>query len=163
MYNAYEGCANALTSPPKVCLSYSADVAWSSLLNEQCFQGCAVLSHGISEKLLQQSLRLLKNSGFDFGLFLQNIVNQALFLEQQLVYWYKPSKPVVPLICSSHLLVGCQQSCYKVAQLFEGLNCFLKNVIICKECTLSSSCKCKTFFALEISCIITRLQCDADT
>lgn len=72
MYNAYEGCANALTSPPKVCLSYSADVAWSSLLNEQCFQGCAVLSHGISEKLLQQSLRLLKNSGFDFGLFLEH-------------------------------------------------------------------------------------------
>lgn len=26
MYNAYEGCANALTAPPKVGLSYSADV-----------------------------------------------------------------------------------------------------------------------------------------
>lgn len=53
MYNAYEGCANALTSPPKVCLSCSADVAWNSLLNEQCFQDCSVLSHGIPEKLLK--------------------------------------------------------------------------------------------------------------
>uniref|UniRef100_A0A8C5NMG0 Serine/threonine-protein kinase SMG1 n=1 Tax=Junco hyemalis TaxID=40217 RepID=A0A8C5NMG0_JUNHY len=29
MYNAYEGCANALTSPPKVCLICSADVQCS--------------------------------------------------------------------------------------------------------------------------------------
>lgn len=85
MYNAYEGCANALTSPPKVCLSCSADVAWNSLLNEECFQDCSLLNHGISEKLLQQSLRLLKNSGFDFGVFLQSMLNQALFLEYHLV------------------------------------------------------------------------------
>lgn len=38
MYNAYEGCANALTSPPKVCLSCNADVVWNSLVNESVFR-----------------------------------------------------------------------------------------------------------------------------
>jgi len=33
MYNAYEGCANALTSPPKVCVSYSTDVTRNHLLS----------------------------------------------------------------------------------------------------------------------------------
>lgn len=59
MYNAYEGCANALTAPPKVGLSYSADVTWNSLPNEQCFEVCLVLNRRTSEELLKQSLKLL--------------------------------------------------------------------------------------------------------